>query len=282
MLKPLEDMSLMQEIMKSINRIQELYQAQQQLAEQAKAYDRQGVLSREDQLALKDLAATQSAIGAALEEVEAKLWEDGQMARQKFPKAAQSAADISGALKDMRLPALAAQGTEAMLAGRGDQGAQIAGRIRDQLEKLFGQCKSQGGGMSNELDQYLSLNRGMNPGSNFEQMMQCRKFGSGNRPGNGMGKGPGGMGQGGYAVISGQNPRVMGNETSISSSGKQPGAQGRSQQAPIIERPEVSVEKADVVKDVNALNRESDAIQSETTIEQYSDLVEKYFNAITK
>lgn len=281
-LKPLEDMSLMQEIMKSLNRIQELSQAQQQLAEQTKAYDRKGVLSREDQLALKDLAATQSAIGAALEEVEAKLWEDGQMARQKFPKAAQSAADISSALKDMRLPPLAAQGTEAMLAGRGDQGAQIAARIRDELEKLFGQCESQGGGMSSELDQYLRINRGMDPASNFQQMMQCRKFGSGNKPGSGFGMGQGSFGKGGYAVISGQNPRVMGNETSISSGGKQPGTQGRSQQAPIIERPEVSVEKPDVVKDVNALNRESDAIQGETTIEQYSDLVEKYFNAITK
>ena len=33
---------------------------------------------------------------------------------------------------------------------------------------------------------------------------------------------------------------------------------------------------------VNAVNRESGAVQGEATVEQYSDIVEKYFKAITK
>ena len=44
----------------------------------------------------------------------------------------------------------------------------------------------------------------------------------------------------------------------------------------------VALDKADVVNGVNAVNRESGAVQGETMIEQYSEIVEKYFKAITK
>ena len=44
----------------------------------------------------------------------------------------------------------------------------------------------------------------------------------------------------------------------------------------------MALDKADVVNGVNAVNRESGAVQGETMIEQYSDIVEKYFKAITK
>ena len=54
----LGDMSLMQEVLKDFNRFGDLYQSQQALSEQARAYNRAGQLSREDQLALKNLAAT--------------------------------------------------------------------------------------------------------------------------------------------------------------------------------------------------------------------------------
>jgi hypothetical protein len=36
------------------------------------------------------------------------------------------------------------------------------------------------------------------------------------------------------------------------------------------------------VDGVNPLNRESEAIQGETTVDQYRELVERYFKAITK
>ncbi len=47
-------------------------------------------------------------------------------------------------------------------------------------------------------------------------------------------------------------------------------------------QPEVALDKSDVVQGVNPLNRESEAVQSETIIQQYSDLVDEYFKAITQ
>ncbi len=278
--KPLEDLSLMHEIIKDINRFKELYAAQEELAKQAKAYDRATPLTREDQLALKDLAAQQKMIGDQLDAVEQKLWEDGKAAQEKFPKAGGSAQELARQMGDRKLQTLANQSTREMLAGQGDKGAQLAENLRSEMEKLFSQCNGKEGEMGNELDQYLSIQRSMAPGSNFKQMMQTRKFGSGSKPGfNGQGNG----GSDGYAVTTGPNPNVMGNEPNISESDKADvSGNGRNKATPDGANPEVALDKADVVKGVNAVNRESEAVQGETSLEQYSDLVEKYFKALTK
>lgn len=278
--KPLEDLSLMHEIIKDINRFKELYAAQEELAKQAKAYDRSTPLTREDQLALKDLAAQQKRIGDQLDAVEQKLWEDGKAAQEKFPKAGESAQELAKQMGDLKLQTLANQSTREMLAGQGDKGAQLAENLRGEMEKLFSQCNGKEGEMSNELDQYLSIQRSMKPGSNFKQMMQTRKFGSGSKPGfNGQGNG----GSDGYAVTTGPNPNVMGNEPNITESDKaEVSGNGRNKATPDGANPEVALDKPDVVKGVTPVNRESEAVQGETTIEQYSDLVEKYFKALTK
>jgi len=44
----------------------------------------------------------------------------------------------------------------------------------------------------------------------------------------------------------------------------------------------VALDRDDTGRNVNAINRESGAVQGEMTVEQYRDLVEKYFKAITK
>src|SRR4030095_729544 len=152
MLKPLEDLALMQEIMKDLNRIQDLDAAQRELAEQAKAYDRSGPLNREDQLALKSLAAQQKAIGDALKEVHDKLRSDAYAAEEKFPKASESAHDIADTMEDLRLQMHAGNATDAMLQARGDQSAQLAQRLSDELGKLFSECQGQGQGMSDAMD----------------------------------------------------------------------------------------------------------------------------------
>ena len=278
--KPLEDLSLMHEIIKDINRFKELYAAQEELAKQAKAYDRPTPLTREDQLALKDLAAQQKMIGDQLDAVEQKLWEDGKAAQEKFPKAGESAQELAKQMGDLKLQTLANQTTREMLAGQGDKGAQLAENLRGEMEKLFSQCNGQEGEMGSELDQYLSIQRTMKPGSNFKQMMQTRKFGSGSKPGfNGQGNG----GSDGYAVTTGPNPNVMGNEPNITESDKaEVSGNGRNKATPDGANPEVALDKPDVVKGVTPVNRESEAVQGETSIEQYSDLVEKYFKALTK
>ena len=180
----LQDMSLMHEIMKDMNRFKELYEAQQQLAEQSKAYDRSTPLSREDQLALKEMAAQQKEIGDQLDAVEQKLWEDGKAAQEKFPKAGKSAQDLAQKMGDLRLQSLANKATGEMLEGSGSQGAQLADNLRSEMEKLFSQCNSQGNEMNDELDQYLSMSRSMKPGNNFKQMMQSPEIWKWHQAGN--------------------------------------------------------------------------------------------------
>ena len=279
-MQPLQDMSLMQAIIEDINRYKNLYAAQQELAKQARAYQRPAPLSREDQLALKDLAAQQKGIGDALDELEQKMWDDGKAAMEKFPKAARSAQDIADKMGDLKLQTMANQTTAAMLAGNGSDGAQLAESLRVQMEKLFTQCNAKGAvmAMNNELDQYLSIQRGLNPGKSFKQMMQCHKFGSGFKPGMGA---QGNGGRNGYSIISGQNPNVLGNEALPGPADRtQKGGNGKGQPPPKV--PAVTLDKSDVAHDVNPVNRESEAVQSETIIQQYSDLVDEYFMAITK
>ena len=281
-LKPLEDLSLLHEIVKDINRFKDLYAAQQEMAKQSKAYDRPGPLSREDQLALKDLAGAQKQIGDELDAVEQKLWEDGKAAAEKFPKAGQSAKDIAQAMGDLRLQTLANKATGEMLAGNGDKGAQLAETLRGEMEKLFSKCNGKEGEMSSELDQYMSIQASMPGRGTFQQMMQSKKFGNGRgfKPGQGqMGNG----GRDGQAVYTGPNANVMGNESRVSDAdrAKLNGA-GKNQATPDGATAPVALDKADVVNGVNAVNRESGAVQGETMIEQYSEIVEKYFKAITK
>lgn len=281
-LKPLEDLSLMHEIIKDINRFKDLYAAQQELAKQSKAYDRPAPLSREDQFALKDLAAQEKQIGDELDAVEQKLWEDGKAAQEKFPKAGESAQNIAQKMGDLRLQTLASKATGEMLAGHGDNGSELAETLRAEMEKLFSQCNGKGGSMNDELDQYMSIQRSLNPRQSFQQMMQCKKFGTGHgfKPGRG---GEGNGGSDGYAVMTGPNANVLGNEASVSASDKaEVNGQGKNKATPDGAQPSVALDKPDVVQGVNPVNRESEAVQGETTIEQYSDIVEKYFRAITK
>jgi len=281
--QPLEDLSALQEIMKDMNRIEELYKAQQTLEKQTRPYNHSGPLSREDQLALKDLGASEKAIGEELDAVEQKLWEDGKAAEEKFPKASKSAKDLAQAMGDLRLQMLANQATDAMVSGRGDNGSQLATRLRTEMEKLYGQSQGQGSGMNEELDRYLGLSRGgngMKGGNSFQQMMQCHK------PGGGKGKSGFGQtgqgGSGGSSVITGPNANVLGNETAVSHDSKLPGAKGLNQAKALDQSKVPAIDKSDTPQGVPAINRESGSIQNESSLEQYSDIVNEYFKAITK
>ena len=277
----LQDMSLMHEIVKDLNRFKELHEAQQELAQQVKAYDRATPLSREDQLALKQMAAGQKEIGEQLDAVEQKLWEDGQAAREKFPKAAKSAQDLAQQMGDLRLQSIANKATDAMVEGSGARGAQLVDHLRAEMEKLFCQPCNKPGSLGDELDQYLTLQRGMKPGNNFKQMMQTRRFGDGSRPGFGPGKGFGG--RDGNAMTTGPNADVMGGEKPVTESDKaRRGGPGNHKAKPDAASAVAELDKQDVVHGVQPVNRESGAVQGEAGIEQYSDLVEKYFKAITQ
>jgi hypothetical protein len=170
-----------------------------------------------------------------------------------------------------------------MLAANGQQAAHLAERLRSEMERMFHQCQSGDCPSKEELDSYLTLQR-FGPGQNFGQMALSRKFGS---PG-GRGQQPGQQGEGqagdsGYAMVDGSSPEVMGNESRSSHEGQtarqssrlgkgagRAAAETRDQAGP-----------PDTLQNLHPVNRQSGAVSSETVIEEYNDVVENYFKAIT-
>lgn len=277
-------MSRMQEILKDLNQFTDLYQMQQSLTEQAKAYNRSEALSREDQLALKNLAADQKEVAEQLKELQEKLKKDSKNAEKLFPKASQSAKELAKKMEDARMNPLAQQATSMMLAAKGEHSFQLSERLRSEMEKLFGECQSQGDQQQHELDSYLKLQRKMAAGKSFAQMRQSRKPGNGNGQGQQQGKqGKGARGSSGYAVMEGPSMGVLGNETTISKSdAKQAGSKAGAQDKQKPGSEAVNVDKPDVMKEVNPVNRKSGAVTTESTVEEYSDIVDQYFKTITK
>ena len=278
----LDDMSQMQELVKDFNLFESLYRAQQDLAQQSQAYNRPGQLGREDQLALKDLAGTEKQVADALDLLQQKLRDDAKAAEKLFPKAAQSGRDLAAQIGEHRLEPLAEQATGQMLAGDGEQSFQLADRLRGEMEKLFGQCQGGNCPSGNELDSYLRLQR-MNPGNNFAQMSRSRKFGFGNGRGQAGGMGEGQAGTSGYAAVDGSTLNVMGNESSArngNAAARQSGRHGKGA-GTLAAGTRGEPENPDVMKGLNPVNRQSGAVASETVIEEYNDLVDSYFKAIT-
>ena len=279
--QPLQDMSQMQELQKDINKFEQLYQQQQALTQQAQGYNRPGDLGREDQLALKDLAATEDDLGSALDDLKDKLRADAQAAEKNFPKAAQSGRDLADQIEGRRMASMAGQATSQMLAGDGEQSYDLAERLRAEMEKLFANVEGGNCPNPNELDSYLRPLQ-MNAGNSFSQMGRSRKFGAGFGRGQ---KGMGQEGQGGetgYAAMDGSDLQVMGNESDVQKStalAHQSNPLGKGQMAP--NPGKGRPEKADAMKGLNPANRPSAATSSETIIEQYNDVVENYFKAIT-
>ena len=282
----LEDMSRMQELQKDFAQFEALYHAQQELAAQTQAYNRAGQLSREDQLALKEIAATEKQVGDLLEQLGPKLREDAQAAEKLFPKAARSGQDLAKNIDKLRLQPLARQATGEMLAGNGERSFNLADRLRTEMDKLFSDCQSGNCPGGNELDSYLSLIRSMKPGKNFSQMARSRKFGQPSQQGRGQGEGTGEgqTGSSGFATADGTPMSVMGNEHRPGR-GNTPSRQnsrfgkGVGPLTANVSRSES--DKAEAMKGLNPVNRQSGAVSSETALEEYSDLVDTYFKAIT-
>lgn len=277
----LEDMSRMQELINDFNLFESLYHTQQDLAQQAQAYNRPGQLSREDQLALKDMAAAQQQVADDLQELQSKLRDDAEAAKELFPKAAESGRALASQIEGRRLEPLALQGTGRMLAADGEGSSELAGRLRDEMAKMFGECQSGNCPSSNELDTYLKLQR-MNAANNFAQMSRSHKFGLGRGRGR-AGQGQGTSGSSGYEVVNGSTLNVMGNESSPRNGRKgsrqsSPAGKGGGPAATTVRG---NAEKPDVIQGLNPVNRQSGAVSPETVIEEYNDVVENYFRALT-
>jgi len=150
------------------------------------------------------------------------------------------------------------------------------------MEKMFTQCQGGNCPSSSELDSYLHLQR-LSPGNSFAQMALSRKFGFGQGRGGSAGMGEGTMGTSGYAAVDGSDLSVLGNETfapNNNSAARQSSRYGHGGGL-IAGRNSGEPERPDVVTGLNPVNRQSAAVSSETVIEEYNDLVNNYFKAIT-
>jgi hypothetical protein len=280
----LAEMGQMQELLKDFNHFAALYEAQQQIVEGIRPYNRPGELSREDQLAMKDLAGMEMGVGEGLDALEKKLRADAAAAEDLFPKAAQSGRDLADAVRDLRLRTLAQQATAAMLAAKGESSFQVADRLRGEMQNLFGECQAGGNCPSaGELDQYLRLVRSLNPGRNFDQMAQNRTF----RPGEGMGLGPamgmGASGSSGYAVMSAAPLDVLGNEQfgGRGATARPSDRIGRAGTLAVAGAGDPDVSEPHALDQLERVDRESGAVVTETLMDEYSDVVDSYFRAIT-
>ena len=91
------------------------------------------------------------------------------------------------------------------------------------------------------------------------------------------------MGTSGFAVMDGSNPNVLGNESAARSgntASRQSSHFGKGA-GKLAAGGKGGVEKPDVLKGLNPVNRQSAAAASETVIEEYNDVVDSYFKAIT-
>lgn len=286
--EPLEDLSKLHDLMNAFNAFQQLHEAQKQIAEQAAAYEKRGSnLSREDQLALKDLAAREDAVEELLKELPSMLRERAGAAEKKFPKAAESGRKLAESIEDARMGSLAGQAGERMLDGDGERGAQLAKRLEKEMESLFGQCEGQCPGQpGDELDQYLKLTLGGPQKQSLKQMQQCRKLGlaEGLIPKRGRGRGAGDGS--GYSQQTGPQLSVLGNEKLVergpkdastrSASGNSSGPPGAGGETG------TTTAKAEQLRGLNALDRQSGAVTAESQVEAYRPVVEEYFKAIMR
>jgi hypothetical protein len=278
----LNDMDQMQELVKDFNQFEALYRAQQDLAQQSQPYNRAGQLGREDQLALQELAATEKQVGDLLGQLQDKLRDDAKAAAKDFPKAAQSGLDLADEIGQRRLPPLAQEATGQMLAANGEQSYNLAERLRGEMEKMFGQCQGGNCPAGEELDTYLKLKK-MNPNQNFAQMARSRKFGSPAGRGRAGEKGQGAEGSSGYAMTDGSTPKVLGNESSPRTGTKTARTSSRFGKGAgeLAGGGNGEPGKPDVLKNLNPVNRQSGAVAAETVIEEYNEVVENYFKAIS-
>ncbi|MEM7396600.1 MAG: hypothetical protein AAF492_30075, partial [Verrucomicrobiota bacterium] len=254
-----------------------------------KAYDRENIRERADQLALKQLAEEEKQISQRLREVIDQLKEDAAKAEETFPKACQSANDLADAMSGMKLPAQGERAVQQLLMAQGETAYQMAHGLYKDLESLFedgGQCKQCQGQSESSLDQYLKLKKpGSKPGDSYGQMAMCLKFGNGEGEGVGMGLGGAGFGEGpesGYSMQMPQQLNVLGNEPQSNPSDPDKSGTGIADHGAASASPEMAVVDAtDQIVDDTAGHQESRAVLSETTVEAYRHVVDQYIRKIT-
>ncbi|HKK17376.1 MAG TPA: hypothetical protein VJ952_01735, partial [Opitutales bacterium] len=285
-----EEMGDFHELLKNFNRYTALANQQRALAEAAAAYNREGHLTREDELALRELALDQKMISDELDLLIKKFRSDAEASAETFPKAAASSLEFADAIEASRAPLLSTRSTDAMLKGAGRNSAELAEATAVAMESLIGQCNGAMGEMSKEMDRYLSAKQ-PSPnaaGNTFEQMLENMRMQYGLGQGS-MGFGTTGGGaasqSSGYSTASPQSPALAGNESLASegsstdqdsqTGGSGDGTGGSSETAD-------STGEAGSLSGLEEKRRESESVRGESLFIEHGDIIDAYFDKITE
>ena len=178
------------------------------------------------------------------------------------------------------LSALAKRAATTMLGGKGTESYQSAENLRQVMETFFEDAESKGmGAACQEMDKHLKLRRNLTAGNTAQQMKQGRKPGSGQ---GGLGAGMAGQGGlDGYSASAGQNFGMLGGET-FSGQTPRPGGGGHGQAKAAGPGQTAELDKPDHLDGVTSANRATGDVQTENTVEGYRDVIDAYFNTITK
>jgi len=279
--EPLEDLATLHELIKDFNEFQALHEQQQELKEQTKRFNENKELDLQDRMSLQQLAPQQREIASALENLKEKLKHHATLAEDKFPKAAQSARDLAQGIERGSFPRLGRQSSQSMVSAEGKKSHDRATHLEEEMAKLISQCQGgcaqcQGEG----LDRYLQV-PGRNPGDSFNQMMQSLNFTPfGGQGGSGSGM-SGSMATGGRP---GRSPALMGGESMMPGpiAGRMlPGrgiGSGRGQgSAPI-----AKVDRTNNLENSTHSTRETSTPESQSILNQYQNITDAYFRALTQ
>jgi hypothetical protein len=175
--EPLKELADLHELMKDFKRFEQLAGEQRDIAEQSKAYQDKETLNAEDRLAMRELGARQRDLAQELEQLSKKLKQDAEAAKEKLPEAAASAEKLAEQIDDASMPGLARQAAQSMLESKAADSHARADKLREEMERLMEDAAQPGQqGLAMGLDRALRLQRGMNPGDSFRQMMLSNKF----------------------------------------------------------------------------------------------------------
>ncbi|MEN9361554.1 MAG: hypothetical protein RL095_3089 [Verrucomicrobiota bacterium] len=217
----LEEVALMEALVRDFNLIEELTRKQAQLAAATRRFDNPRQLDAQDRLALSRLSKEQKRVADLLATIPDSLRANAELAQDVFPKAAESALEMAERLDELALHELGDEAATALLTYQGQAAAELTESLHQQLLSLFekGQnCEGACQANNNEFDQHLRLLRQLKPGKTFSQLCKGRKGkgkpgqGQGQGSGSGQGEGEGSSAQPGYNAGSGEFG-LMGSES---------------------------------------------------------------------
>ncbi len=288
--QPLRDLGKLHDLMNDVNLFEQAFVGQEALAEQMRAYATKSAPTREDQLAMKDLAARQAGVAEVLRQLPEKLRADSTAVEKEFPKSAAGGRALADAIERVRLRATADNATDRLLNADGRNGAALTKRLAEDMAALMSQCQGGEGAEQGELDQYLQakMPQGAGAGQTWEQMRQSRKFSlqGGDLPGLGQSGRTGDGRASGYSTAGNNPPPVLGAEPASAQAGKKAASRsgrGTGEGAgPGGGAPAAQTGDAHVLKGLNPADRASGATPTELGAEEYRELVDEYFKQLTR